>query len=241
MIAIFNNNLTLYNAAVSVTTILYVKLAIVMNAHLVKKGWMSILQSRKVIHMFASATCFFWPLYDTRSWSWILNIATPVIFSVNFFVKGLIMADPKDPDVKTMSRTGRPIELCVGPLLFGLIYTYIGLFHFKQELSIYVIATMGFGDGLAPLLGTAFPWGRYKSLGKGEYKTMAGSFGMFLGTILSAPFIHWMFGMAQPRHLQPERLLGVALVATLAEAVSGMWDNLAVVTAVTMFLRATSI
>ena len=47
---------------------------------------------------------------------------------------GSVAVDPSDPDVVTMSRSGRPIELCQGPLLFTLVMVYCGLYQFRTDL-----------------------------------------------------------------------------------------------------------
>jgi phytol kinase len=154
--------------------------------------------------------------------------------------KGLILLPTAASSTKdqvflqTMTRTGRAIELCQGPLLFSSIVFYICNFHFKTSLGTYLIASMGVGDGIAPLVGSAFPILRYRTLGRGEFKTVSGSLAMLAGTLFAIPMLSWLLGApAAPINLT--QAVGVALVATLAEAVSGAWDNLAVPLAVYLY------
>jgi hypothetical protein len=157
-----------YNLAIGLLMLIYVKTLVVIIEYSASKKLLTLLQSRKITHIGACSLCFFWNLFNEEHWTWRLNTITAFLFMINFIVKGLVLADPNDPDVKTMTRTGKPIELCAGPLCFACTLVYTGLYQFKTELSTYLIAAL-IGDGVAPLVGTARPWGRYKSLG-GEYK-----------------------------------------------------------------------
>lgn len=200
----------------------------------VRQTYLSLLLSRKMVHMAAACICLWWTLFHEEHWTWRLNVAVPALYAAQLLVKGLIVADPNDSDVKTMSRTGRPIELCQGPLLFVMVLIYTGLYQFKTDVGVYMIAAMGFGDGLAPLVGTYLPFGYYK-IG-GGIKTLSGSAGVFVGTIIG--IVYLSAGVGVPATLYADRVLGVALVATLAEAVTGKWDNPAIAASVWLFLRA---
>jgi phytol kinase len=191
--------------------------------------------SRKIVHCAAGAWCLFWPFFNEDHWTWQLNVAIPAVYSVQLAVKGGIIQDPNDPDVKTMSRSGRPIELCQGPLLFALGMLYTGLYQFKTTTGIYIMAAMGFGDGIAPLVGKRFPFGYYRTFGQGQYKTVSGSIGMFLATLMGVIIFH--AGIGAPAVLHTTEILGMAVVATLAEAVGGKWDNPLIPAAVWCYMR----
>jgi dolichol kinase len=102
------------------------------------------------------------------------------------------------------------------------------------------MAAVGFGDGLAPIIGTYLPWGYYNysifdSSGN-DVKTLSGSLGVFVGTILGIFLIRYVTGV--PEELHAGIVIGVALVATVAEGVSGKWDNPVIAFSVLIFLRA---
>ena len=191
--------------------------------------------SRKIVHCAAGAWCLFWPFFNEDHWTWQLNVAIPAVYSVQLAVKGGIIQDPNDPDVKTMSRSGRPIELCQGPLLFALVMLYTGLYQFKTTTGVYIMAAMGFGDGIAPLVGKRFPVGYYRTFGQGQYKTVSGSFGMLLATLMGVRIFHT--GIGVPIILHTTEILGMAVVATLAEALGGKWDNPLIPAAVLCYMR----
>ena len=215
--------------------VLYIRTVVSVCDGAVQRGHVSLLLSRKVVHVAAACLCLWWSLFDAAHWTWRLNVFVPALYGVRLIVKGLLVADPNDVDVKTMSRTGRPIELCQGPLLFILVVIYTGLYQFKTDVGVYMMAAVGFGDGIAPLVGTYFPWGYYK-IG-GGIKTLSGSAGVFFGTVIGIFILR--AGVGAPATLYADRVLGVALVATLAEAVTGKWDNPAIAASVWLFLRAT--
>jgi dolichol kinase len=227
------------NIVVMLATFVYIKVVVGVCDWLVEKRIVSLIISRKTVHIAASFWCLFWPHFTTVHKTWCLNVGAPVVYALQLLYKALILRDPNDPDVKTMSRTGRPIELLYGPLLFIIVMVYCGLFQFQTEAGIYIMAAMGFGDGLAPVFGTYFPVGRYRSLLTGDYKTATGSLGMFVGTVLGIHILR--AGTGVPEFLSTGTVLGVALVATIAEAVAGKWDNFVIALAVYAFIEGTTV
>lgn len=192
-----------------------------------------LLISRKIVHIAAACMCLWWVWFDESHWTWRLNCAVPGVYAIQLIVKGIILADPNDADVKTMSRTGRPIELCQGPLLFIIVFLYCGLYEFKTDTGVYILAALGFGDGVAPLVGAYFPLGYYTLCG--ETKTLSGSVGVFIGTLIGVVFLRAIIGA--PASLRAGRMLLVALAASASEASSGKWDNPAIAICVWTVLR----
>lgn len=87
---------------------IYVQLGVSLCDWSVRRNYMSLIISRKTVHMAAASLCMLNSLvFDTSHWTWILNSAVPAVYFIKLIVKGLILADPNDPDVKTMSRTGQ--------------------------------------------------------------------------------------------------------------------------------------
>lgn len=217
-------------------TFAYIKIVIACCDWAVDRGLISLLVSRKTVHIAASFQPFFWNLFDTSHWTWTLNSAPSIVFAIQLFVKGWIIGDPNDDDVRTMSRTGKPIELCQGPLFFVLVLNYVNLFEFKKDLATYVMAAMGFGDGLAPIIGIYHPFGYYR-IG-GGVKTVSGSTGVFVGTLIGI-FVFRSFTGA-PETVDFNRIIGVSVAATIGEALSGKWDNIVIPACVFVYLQAMS-
>ena len=211
-----------YNLILSVAALLYVDRAV---GYVSSIHRLTLLESRKIIHVVATSTVLGWPLFDESHWTWRLASLTCGLYSLKLLAHGLGLL-PGDPEFyRTMTRTGRALELCQGPLLFASIIFSVCNFEFKTDLGTYLIAAMGFGDGVAPLVGSRYPWKPYRSLG-GELKTASGSVAMFIGTFLGVYALSMI--LAAPSPVEPMTVARLAFVATLAEGGSGAWDNLAV-------------
>lgn len=233
------NNPVYQNILAGATTVVYTKSLIGCCDWAVARGWIPNADlSRKIIHVGAGSWCLFWPFFNVNHWTWTLNVTVPAIYSVQLFVKGLVIQDPNDADVKTMSRTGQPIELCEGPFLFTCVMMYCGLCQFKTEAGVYIMAALGYGDGIAPLFGKRWPLWRFPTFGKGQYKSLGGSLAMFASTLLGIFVLR--AGIGAPEQLDAVKVTGVALVATVAEAISGKWDNPVVALATLWFCKQMS-
>lgn len=226
-----------HNALWSLATLIYVKVIVATCDYLmIQKIWPADV-SRKIIHVAACSWVLFWPQFDTSHWSWKLNVAIPAVYSVQLLVKGAILRDPTDQDVKTMSRTGNPSELLYGPLLFTFVMIFCGLQAYMKPNGIYIMGAL-VGDGLAPLIGKRFPLWSYPTLG-GSKKTVSGSLTMFVGSVVG--ILTYAHLLNVPQNVDLETVLMISLVATLVEAVSGIWDNPVIAFAVYWFVQATDI
>jgi len=125
-----------------------------------------------------------------------------------------------------MSRSGDPLELLIGPMQFVLVMTWLGLFRFMTLDATVIMAALGIGDGIAPLVGKK--WGKhtYDVLG-GTPKTIEGSIGgVFCGTILGCYIYPPLLGFG----FLPLRLVvTLAAVATVGEGSAPFYsDNIVV-------------
>jgi len=145
--------------------------------------------------------------------------------TVKLFYKGAILRDPNDIDVQTMSRTSSPSELLYGPLFFTIVMTYLGLYKFHTSEAAIVMAALGIGDGIAPIIGTLYGRHRFRTP-FGSMKSLEGSITVFLGTILGCYLFLWKLNLP----LLPLRYsLIYGAVAAVMEACSpGAFDNLTV-------------
>jgi len=181
--------------------------------------------SRKFIHVMAGCWILFWPLFDVTHWSWRLNILVPSVMSVKLFYKGFVLADPNDFDVQTMSRSSAPSELLFGPLQFTFLMMYCGTTKFMTMEGALLMASLGIGDGIAPIIGRYYGHIKYRFPLGGE-KSVEGSFFGVLGTVGGSYFFIHMLGLPM---IPYQNLIKVGIISTIAEATApGNWDNITV-------------
>jgi phytol kinase len=232
----FLNDGGLYgNLAASLVTLVYVKLVIAVCDYAVSHQMLAPDVSRKLVHLAAASLMIWWPLFDKDHASWRLNILVPAMFSIQLFAKGAIIQNPQDPDVRTMSRTGKPTELLYGPLIFTICMNINGIFLFMQPISLYCMAALGFGDGVAPLIGKRFPIRHYRC--PGGVKSVGGSLAVFISSVGGFFVLRGIMGI--PELVEWNKILIMATTATVAEALAPAdFDN--VVVPVTVYFVMTS-
>eukprot|EP00548_Thalassiothrix_antarctica_P004240 CAMPEP_0194151252 /NCGR_PEP_ID=MMETSP0152-20130528/47339_1 /TAXON_ID=1049557 /ORGANISM="Thalassiothrix antarctica, Strain L6-D1" /LENGTH=140 /DNA_ID=CAMNT_0038854905 /DNA_START=194 /DNA_END=616 /DNA_ORIENTATION=- len=127
-----------------------------------------------------------------------------------------------------MTRTGKPSELLYGPLFFTLIMNTVGLLCFQdREVGILIMASLGYGDGIAPLVGGYMPFGQYPTypFGRGDKKTLSGSLGFFVSSIVGYSVFKGML-MDTESSSDLGRVLRVIAVTTITEGITGSFDNI---------------
>jgi len=166
---------------------------------------------------------------------------------VLLFVKGAVIKDRNDPDVRTMSRTGDPFELCMGPLMFTIVMCVVGLYLFGRSEGAMVMAIVGWGDGFAPVIGERYGKTRYIVRG-GRYKSVEGSVACFLFSLLGMKVNQNRTRKTGEDLLENDQVFNfflgypyynfgvwtlLALVGTAVEAISPSdWDNILIPLAV---------
>ena len=205
------------NLLATVAVVVYVKGIIAICDGLVVDKRLSPSISRKIVHIAAGSWLVFWNLYTTAHATWRLNIFVPALFTLTLFVKGAIVRDRDDADVRTMSRTGAPYELLLGPLFFTLVMDVVGLAFFRQQVGALMMAAVGVGDGLAPMVGGRLGDKSVRYTLLGREKTLEGSAAVFVGTWAAS----WLFlrALGLPQIPIAERH-ALACVSTVVEAFS---------------------
>lgn len=139
----------------------------------------------------------------------------PTVMSLKLVYKGLILADPMDVDVRIMSRSSSPSELLYGPLQFSLFMIWLGMTKFMTREGAVLMAAVGIGDGIAPIIGSyygnisyRFPFSSPKSI-EGSF------FGVFLGTMAGSHLFLYCLGLPM---LTIRTYAMCAAIATVAEA-----------------------
>jgi phytol kinase len=220
-----NMDVIRWNIFMTIVTVVYVKIIVAWCDYAKEHRWLPSDVTRKIIHLAAACWCMFWPYFDTAHWTWQLNVVVPAVYAVQLFVKGAILRNPDDVDVKTMSRSGNPRELIEGPLIFTLLMVYCGLCQFRSEVGICIMAGVGIGDGLAPLVGSRWPVKHYRSLS--TVKSYAGSLTVFISTFIGVRFLELFINNGKGS-IDRSAVFLVSAATTVAEALSGKWDNISI-------------
>ncbi len=168
--------------------------------------------SRKIVHMWAGGLVIFWFFYTT-DWGQYIFMVTPMIWVFLLIVTALTK-DENDPTVKSMTRTGNPKELLLGVLFFPLMLIIMTVIGYRTLAGVIAIASVGFGDGIAPIVGKYFGKHKYKLLGR--KKSIEGSIGVFAGTLVPSIIMSIVFFGT----LNLILIAIASLVAVVLEAVS---------------------
>lgn len=169
--------------------------------------------SRKITHIGAGSLIVFLPLYNDLHWSKYLNVTIFVVWIILLIQKGLF-ANDDDEAVKTMTRNGEKSELLKGPLYFVIVATICGTLFYKTFPGIMAIATLGWGDGIAPIVGSRYGRLKYEVLSS---KSVEGSLSMLLAAFAASTFFVWLI---IPNELDILRILLLSTIATVVEACS---------------------
>ena len=169
--------------------------------------------SRKVTHIGAGSLIGFLVFYNDLHWSKYLNVTIFVVWIILLIQKGLFASD-EDEAVKTMTRNGDKTELLKGPLYFVIVATICGTLFYKTFPGIMAIATLGWGDGIAPIVGSRYGRLKYEVLSN---KSVEGSLSMLIVAFAASTFFVWLI---IPTELNILRIFLLCLVATVVEACS---------------------
>ncbi|MGQ9805648.1 MAG: diacylglycerol/polyprenol kinase family protein [Chlorobiales bacterium] len=169
--------------------------------------------SRKITHIGAGMIIAFLPLFDDAHWSKYLNVTIFVIWIVLLVQKGFF-ADVNDEAVKTMTRTGDRRELLKGPLYFVIVATICGTLFYKTFEGVLAMAILGWGDGMAPVIGSRYGKIKYQILSP---KSVEGSLTMFVSAFVASLLL---VQFIVPQDYNFNRILILSAIATVAEGIS---------------------
>lgn len=201
----------IHNIAISAISLVYVFAVVAIMDRFVKRGFPKEF-SRKIVHIAAGSLIIFWAFYDYSHWSKYLNIAPTVIWGALLLIKGFF-ARENDEAVKTMTRMGDKKELLRGPFYFTLVMNFIGLAYLSTPAGITAIAFLGWGDGLAPIIGRLYGKNGYNIL---AFKTIEGSIAFNIAGIAAAI----VFNMLILGGFNLNHIIICGIAATIIEAVS---------------------
>ena len=202
-----------HNVLVTLLTFVYVFSVPPLMGYLVTNHSLPRDISRKLTHICAGSSIVFLPLFVDGHWSQYLNITVFAVWTVLLIQKGLFAADD-DQAVKTMTRTGNKRELLKGTLYFVLVAMICGTIYYKQPAGILAMAMLGWGDGLAPIIGTRYGKMKYYILSD---KSIEGSLAFLAGSLAAGLFFTHLI---VPESFNVMKIVVIALIATIAEGVS---------------------
>ena len=201
------------------------------NGLMQKKKIFSQIITRKFVHIFAGPIFVVtWMLFSGGVISHYIAVIVPLLFVLQFVAIGTGMMK-NESFVNSMSRTGDPRELLEGTLYYAIVMVLMTFFWFyvpstgigmANPTALLIIGCVSGGDGLADIIGRKF--GGEKKFGiKGSEKTIIGSIGMLVGSILVSSILVLIFSLEVPRINIVTLILPiivVSIVATVVEALS---------------------
>ena len=183
------------------------------------KGLISSRFSRKVIHIGTGPIFVLcWLMFPDVWYARYLAALVPGMITVQFALTGLgIIKD--EASVKAMSRSGDPKEILRGPLFYGVMFVLLTILFWKDNpAGVVALMMLCGGDGIADLVGRGIPSAK---LPWSQKKSVAGTMSVFVGGLLFALAVLWVFhqfGVFAGAYTQIGTLASIAAVATLVES-----------------------
>jgi len=249
----FGSNLVFVWDLIATVISIVILLAIVqINAFLQKKGKVSQIITRKLVHILAGPVFVVtWMLFSGEIVSHYVAVIVPLLFVLQFVAIGTGLMK-NESFVASMSRSGDPRELLQGTLYYAIVMVLMTWFWFyvpstgisnANPTALLIIGCVSGGDGLADIIGRKF--GGEKKFGiKGSEKTIIGSIGMLVGSILVSSILVLIFSL-EVSNFNPNfniatlilPIIVVSIVATVVEALSPKGtDNFTVFLAVVIVI-----
>ena len=205
------------------------------NGLMQKKKIVSQIITRKFVHIFAGPIFVVtWMLFSGGVISHYIAVIVPLLFVLQFVAIGTGLMK-NESFVNSMSRSGDPRELLEGTLYYAVVMLLMTFFWFyvpstgignANPTALLIIGCVSGGDGLAEIIGRKF--GGEKKFGiRGGEKTIIGSIGMLVGSILVSSILVLIFSLEVSNFNSNFNIatlilpiIVVSIVATVVEALS---------------------
>ena len=225
-----SNLVFVWDLIATVISIVILLALVQINAYMQKKGKVSQIITRKFVHIFAGPVFVVtWMLFSGEIVSHYVAVIVPLLFVLQFITIGMGVIK-NESFVASMSRSGDPRELLQGTLYYAIVMVLMTWFWFyvpstgisnANPTALLIIGCISGGDGLADIIGRKF--GKKKIGLKGSEKTIVGSIGMLVGSILVSSILVLIFSLEVPQFdililILP--IIVVSIIATIVEAVS---------------------
>ncbi|KAL7713492.1 Phosphatidate cytidylyltransferase [Entamoeba marina] len=180
----------------SLISITFTTLTLVLGLVLSSKGIISSSTSRKVVHVVVGfSQLLLWGFYSESVTARIFGCLMCLLYFVVFLVVGLgILKGPLSTlVVESVTRNKDPKEVLHGPMIYCLSFVLLTLIFWKNyPASVIGLAVMITGDGLAEVIGKLYgkhviinPWNMKKSI-EGSFSVAI--FG-FIGAVIVSLFV----------------------------------------------------
>jgi dolichol kinase len=217
------------------------------NGMLQKKNVLPTVVTRKLVHILVGPVFLVtWLLYSGQWFSRFFAAVVPLMFVLLFYAIGSERIK-NEAFVASMSRSGEASELLKGTLYYAAIILIVTLawFYIPSEgignaipTALIVIGCLAGGDGFADIIGRRF--GKHKYSIAGSEKSVEGSIGMLIGSVLFSFLLMAIFSVEVTVWNLSTILLPIVLfgaVATIVEALSPKnMDNWTITIAVIVML-----
>lgn len=161
------------------------------NGVLQKERMLSTIVTRKLVHILVAPVFILtWPLYSGEWFSRYIAAIVPILFVLLFVAIGTGRVK-NEAFVASMSRSGQASELLKGTLYYAILVVIVTLLWFyvpseglegATPVALIVMGCLAGGDGFADIIGRRY--GKHKYSFGGSQKSVEGSVGMFIGSVL---------------------------------------------------------
>lgn len=205
-------------------SLVLVQLVVIVNAKIQKSGKLDQVITRKIVHIFAGPVfCISWMLFSGTIISRFIALIVPGFFIFAFVMIGLGKMENENM-VKSMSRTGDPKELLGGTLHYAIImviFTILWFYYPANPTSLIIVGCLAGGDGIADIVGRKYGGDKKFGLG-GSQKTLIGSIGMFVGSVISSLILVSIFLIVIPEFNLAILILPILIISAVATVVEAL-------------------
>ncbi len=204
------------NLLVMAACYLYIVFIIIFSGALKRASLISTRTSRKFLHAMIGNLPLIMPHFTEAIYPFL--VASP-------FIVVTFLATPYSPFQNLLDRLGSLGELTevghsTGPIMYAISYTLLSyLYGTSPYIAAAGIFPMAYGDSSAALIGMRYGTTKFRVF---EEKSLQGSLGMFLGSLVSLTlgmlYFSGIYGFTLGSQLIP--IISVSFVTTIAEAIS---------------------
>jgi len=195
---------------------------------LVKQQLLAQKNARKMAHIGTGLLFMLcWNLFPNTPQSYIYATIIPLLVTLRVIVAGLeIINDPTL--IRSMSRTGNPKELLIGPLAYGIIFTLSTYMYWADSpTGIIALVLLCVGDGMAEVIGSKY--GKIP-LPYNPKKSWAGSIAFVVSALVVALVYLYLFHgwFTISLGYLPVLFITTVCAAVVESVTKSEWDNVSV-------------
>ena len=199
------------------------------NGVLQKKEKLPTVVTRKLVHLLVGPVFLAtWLLYSGEWYSRFFAAVVPIMFVLLFYAIGSGKMK-NEAFVASMSRSGDASELLKGTLYYAAIILVVTLLWFyipangvsyANPTALIIIGCLAGGDGMADMVGRRF--GKHKYHVSGSEKSVEGSFGMFIGSVIFSLVLLAIFSLEVSQWNMANFVIPILIFAFIAMIVEGI-------------------